>query len=770
MRDPSQSLLSEILTADERVIEAVVARYQRVAPAVTRFARTLSGNDDLVVRLGSQSSAGTEITVDPGIFQAAYARRAPVTPTEVALASALHEVVHLIASDFDEPRPIPERWKQFAFGVAPDVEGPSVDAHPAFAAADPDADLDFDFDTELDEEPDDDGYGMLDTGSLLLEDEDEPMPEDDESPGPAQPTDKPVTLFEAIAQVAGPAGESLFLTIEDARQELTYLGQYPGAKSVVADLYLAALPEALAAAGPLGQYALASFMVVGGYRERAELQRKVAPHVAAALDDAATFLDDVQHSTDPWEVGELALHLLHVARLHGLLADDPTATASHRKLQMAVDNSAITDSVDAVRMVTPSLQDAQSYDETRKAAQTVAAESGRKGPSEQAGDPATDQLVTVSEAPTVYLPTGQTGKLLVTDFPARFAQFGPEGRRLLRDAAQRWGVRQRRVSGELYPLFLANQRRGLRSGYDAGDLSPYAALLLGAGVYERMFERRDLPRRRSYGVSLLVDGSASMLQPRDVGDDRKSAWALAAATLGAWTLARLCDELQIEFEVALFNRSFVAKSDDSEQSFTERRSRATGALRRSHGGAAERLTRTVNHYLLKSFSGRWRAAEDLVAGLFYVASAPTEASREVRKSLATAPPLSMFDKAANVDEYNVTHAADRLAARRVSTRIMVVLADGMTRGSVRSLASSVAAVERSGAVILGIGIGDGTVQAAYDRNQVVERPDELAAAMVDGVRSSLYRTIAVMGGETWWAQSSERALYDLPSGRRPVNA
>ena len=34
---------------------------------------------------------------------------------------------------------------------------------------------------------------------------------------------------------------------------------------------------------------------------------------------------------------------------------------------------------------------------------------------------------------------------------------------------------------------------------------------------------------------------------------------MAAATLGAWTLARLCDELQVEFEVAIFNRSFAAR-------------------------------------------------------------------------------------------------------------------------------------------------------------------------------------------------------------------
>ncbi len=40
MRD--KSVLREVLPPDERVIEAVVARYQRIAPAVLRFARTIA--------------------------------------------------------------------------------------------------------------------------------------------------------------------------------------------------------------------------------------------------------------------------------------------------------------------------------------------------------------------------------------------------------------------------------------------------------------------------------------------------------------------------------------------------------------------------------------------------------------------------------------------------------------------------------------------------------------------------------------------------------
>jgi hypothetical protein len=731
MRDRDQSVLSEILPPEERAIEAVVARYQRVAPAITRFARTLSGNDELIVRLGTQATS-TEDTVvlDPGVFQTAYARSAPVTPSEVALTSALHEVIHLIATDLDEERPIPKEWLAFK---------------------------------EEDEDDDPEGapipVGLFELGEM---DEDLVRPElteDDIQVGHDEESDPgAVPLLHALNAIGGPAAEALFLSIEDARQERIHFDAYPGAGSVLRDLYRTSVGHAMGNARPLGQFALACFLIAGGHEERNDVQRRLAPHVALAIDDAMDFMDPVIELDDPWSVGTVALQLLSVAKMHNLVQEGAASSSPQgRKAEMEADASTISQSVDAVRMVTPALANRESYDQTRAAAQSVAAQEGKKGDVETGGDPATDQIMKVSTAPTVYLPTGQGGKLLVTDLPFSFAAFASEGREMLTKASADWGVAQHRVSGELYPLFLANQRRGLRSGFDAGDLSPYTPLLLGAGLYERMFERRDLPSRRSYALSLLVDGSASMLQPRGLGS-RKAPWAMAAALLGAWTLAQLADELQIDFEIAIFNRSFATAPQDTEFSYREMRAKATAGLRQSQGGNAERLTRTVNHYLVKGFNDRWRASSDVLAGLFYTAAAPQEAARAARHEPKTTPPVSMFDKAANVDEFNVAHAAERLAAQHASHRIMVVLADGMTRGSVQALAETAATVERGGTTVLGIGIGDDTVRSAYSRAQVVEQPLDLATAMVDGVRSTLYRTIAESGIDSWWSNAGDRAL------------
>ena len=701
MRDRDEAVLSEILPPEERAIESVVARYQRVAPAVTRFARSLAEDDSLRVRLGSHASAGGgEIVLDPGVFQAAYARSAPVTPAEVALASALHETVHMVVTDLDEERPLPEEW---------------------------------------------------------FPDRDEPLPTE------------PVALLDALGRAGGLAAEAMFLSIEDGRQEAQYMSIYPGARSVLGDLYRAAYPAAIGRARPMGQFALSCFLAVGGYQDLDDLQAKSDPVVAAALEEARPLLEEAAAADGPWEAAAVALGLVGVARRLGLLTEaSATETRTEREERQEDEQDSIHEGVDAVRMVSPILKDSESYDETRRAAQAVESERGRKGDTEQAGDPATDQILRVSEGPDVYLPTGQSGKLVLSPLPYRFASFADEGRGAIGEAARKWSVAQRHISGELYPLFVANQRRGLRSGYDAGDLSPYAALFLGAGLYQRMFERRSLPTRRAYAVSLLVDGSASMLQPRPLPGGIKAPWAMAAATLGAWTLARLCDELQVEFEVALFNRAFAARSDDSEQTYVSRLNGTRGALRRSQGGAADRLTRTVNHYLLKTFDERWDAAEPSIAGLFWAAARPQEAAQTARRNAADAPPVSMFEKAANVDELNVSHAAERLAARHSEVRLLVVLADGMTRGSVETLAASVDAVEHSGTTVLGIGIGDATVEAAYSRHRVVAKPEALTEAMVDGVRSALRRSIALAGGDTWWGHGS--ALYDDPNRRSTVNA
>ena len=687
MRGRDQTFLADLIGPEDQAIEAVVSRYQRVAPAVTRFARSLSKNPNLRVRLGSEAAASDdEVVCDPRIFQAAYHRNAPVTPDEVALASALHEVMHLVTTNLDEKRELPEGWP---------VEGEVA----------PDADVD---------------------------------------------------LLTALERTNKPVAEVLFFSLEDARQERQGMSVYPGARSVLADLYLSSLGQAIARSGSLSQFVLGCFLLTGGYVDRDLLEKRFDARAASAIDDATHHCEMAAESDDPWEVAQLALELEAIARAHGLITEVPeSATSAQRQMVGRSDADKAAEGVDTVRMTSPIVADADSYQDTRRSAEARSGDSDRRGASDIAGEEGTDQLLRVSQSPDVFLPTGQGGKLVVGPIPAAFSRFSGEGHVALSETAQRWGVAQRRVSGELFPLFAANQRRGLRSGFDQGDVSPHAALFIGAGLYQRLYERRAARTRRTYAVSLLVDASASMLSPGKGGGIRGTSWAMPAALLGAWTMARLCDELQIDFEVALFNRGYAAHPDDTEDSYRRKRSAATAGLRRTQGTAADRLTTTVNHYVVKPFERRWRDAEPTLAGLFYTAAEPRKAATMARRDPTTAPPVSLFEKAANVDEFNIIHAAERMARLGAQVRVLMVLADGMTRGSLESLAKSVAAVEAGGTTVIGIGIGDHTVDEAYRRHEVVSRPEDLAQAMINGTRNALRRSLALWGMDTWWLRPSE---------------
>ncbi|HXV70579.1 MAG TPA: hypothetical protein VEB69_04190 [Acidimicrobiia bacterium] len=685
MRARDQTFLTDLIGPEDQAIEAVVGRYQRVAPAVTRLARSLSDNPNLRVRLGPESSASSdEIVCDPRIFQAAYHRNAPVTPDEVALASALHEVLHLVSTNLDDVRELPDDW-----------------------------------------------------------------------PTDGEVTEAEVDLLTALERTDKPVAEVLFFSLEDARQEFQGLSIYPGARSVLQDLYLSSLGQAIQRSGALSQFVLGCFLLTAGYVERDVLERRFEARAAVALDDATGHCMEASESDDPWYVAQLAIELEAIARANGLITEVPeTATNAQRKTAEKMDAEKAAEGVDTVRMVSPIVADAESYQNTKRAADARSGPSARKGASDIADEESTNQLLRVSQAPQVFLPTGQGGKLMVTPIPSAFAGFGKEGIEAIADASKRWSVDQRHVSGELFPLFAANQRRGLRSGFDQGDVSPHAALFIGAGLYQRLYERRASRTRRRYAVSLLVDGSASMLSP---GRSSRAGtqWAMPAALLGAWSMARLCDELQIDFEVAVFNRGFAARHDDTEETYVKARSAATAGLKRTQGSAADRLTSTVNHYMVKPFDRRWRDSQHTLAGLFFTAMNPRRASTQARRDTNVAPPVSLFEKASNVDEFNVMHAAERMGRLGADVRILMVLADGMTRGSVQALTKTVQSVETTGTTVIGIGIGDHTVDQAYQRHEVVDEPDQLTSAMVEGTRGALRRSLAYSGMDTWWLRASE---------------
>ena len=103
-----------------------------------------------------------------------------------------------------------------------------------------------------------------------------------------------------------------------------------------------------------------------------------------------------------------------------------------------------------------------------------------------------------------------------------------------------------------------------------------------------------------------------------------------------------------------------------------------------------------------------------------------------------------------------SHLVDALRGAGATVRVLVVLSDGMTRGSAESLALAVRAAESTGVTVLGIGIGGDTVETIYGRYRIVEHPASLANAMVNGVRDALRRSLASFGFEGWWVKGARR--------------
>ena len=204
--------LTQLVRPEERAIEEVVGRYQRVAPAVTRFARTLSGNPQLVVRLGPESSAGAdEIVCDPRVFQAAYA----------------------VVGTGDTRRG--------GYRLGAPRGSPPGGHRPRRAATRP--------------------RGIR--------------------PPRGHRGERPRSG--CSAPPAESALEALFFALEDARQERVNLAVYPGARSVLADIYSAASQVHLGQSRLLGQFALACFLMTGGYEDRDRLERRVDGRVAVGF-------------------------------------------------------------------------------------------------------------------------------------------------------------------------------------------------------------------------------------------------------------------------------------------------------------------------------------------------------------------------------------------------------------------------------------------------------------------------------------------------------
>ena len=257
-----------------------------------------------------------------------------------------------------------------------------------------------------------------------------------------------------------------------------------------------------------------------------------------------------------------------------------------------------------------------------------------------------------------------------------------------------------------------------------------------------MYEQKQRLSNKSYAVSLLIDGSGSMLEKKK---DEFYPWSMAAGLVGASYLSQICHELNIDFELAIFNRGFVADNGENEVDYLKRKMSISSMLNSTYGSNAENYFNTTNHYFVKSFTDPWREKYNKFIGLI-------EFSRKLRDSieninnLEEIPPISMFERSTNVDERNIMYATNRLLNHHSDSKMLVVLSDGMTRGSLIDLRNTIKFATKNNIDVVGVGIGERGTWKEYINHTQIFHPEELIHSIVNITKDILIKNIKEKSG------------------------
>ena len=105
------------------------------------------------------------------------------------------------------------------------------------------------------------------------------------------------------------------------------------------------------------------------------------------------------------------------------------------------------------------------------------------------------------------------------------------------------------------------------------------------------------------------------------------------------------------------------------------------------------------------------------------------------------PPASMFERGTNVDERNIMFSTKRLLEKGSKTKLLAVLSDGMTRGSLEDLKSSINYASKVGIDVIGIGIGERGTWKEYINKTQINEPEELIHSIVNITKDILIKNI-----------------------------
>ena len=535
-------------------------------------------------------------------------------------------------------------------------------------------------------------------------------------------------IDEVLEVLAGPFGKYIFEILVHSYDEFQFVKNFNGLRSILEDIYKESSIN-IKNLKPFNKFLTLLFHNITGYVEL-DIE-KYPKNIKEPLKETLRVLDNFSYDKNLIEdTIDITIEITDICRRYNLLPDVDNQTLGERRESIENFEDSVID--DLNKVLIPSSTNITSGNTLEKFL-------GKKGADseDEKLNFMDDHVSKVGTSSTVYLPNGKVSKLLSTNLPKSFKNLYTNGLNTYNSLLEEWDLPVFKVTNKIKPYFIHNKKRLRISGYDQGDLSPHVPLMLASGRYERMFEQKQRLSNKSYAVSLLIDGSGSMLE-KDKGDFYP--WSLSAALIGASYLAQICHELDIDFEVAIFNRSFAADELENEELYLKRKMAVSPMLNTNYGSNAEYYFNTTNHYFIKKFDDSWKENYEKFIGLI-------EFSRNLRESLDKIesnldhPPASMFERGTNVDERNIMFSTKRLLEKGSKTKLLAVLSDGMTRGSLEDLKSSINYASKVGIDVIGIGIGERGTWKEYINKTQINEPEELIHSIVNITKDILIKNI-----------------------------
>ena len=535
-------------------------------------------------------------------------------------------------------------------------------------------------------------------------------------------------IDEVLEVLAGPFGKYIFEILVHSYDEFQFVKNFNGLRSILEDIYKESSIN-IKNLKPFNKFLTLLFHNITGYVEL-DIE-KYPKNIKEPLKETLRVLDNFSYDKNLIEdTIDITIEITDICRRYNLLPDVDSQTLGERRESIENFEDSVID--DLNKVLIPSSTNITSGNTLEKFL-------GKKGADseDEKLNFMDDHVSKVGTSSTVYLPNGKVSKLLSTNLPKSFKNLYTNGLNTYNSLLEEWDLPVFKVTNKIKPYFIHNKKRLRISGYDQGDLSPHVPLMLASGRYERMFEQKQRLSNKSYAVSLLIDGSGSMLE-KDKGDFYP--WSLSAALIGASYLAQICHELDIDFEVAIFNRSFAADELENEELYLKRKMAVSSMLNTNYGSNAEYYFNTTNHYFIKKFDDSWKENYEKFIGLI-------EFSRNLRESLDRIesnldhPPASMFERGTNVDERNIMFSTKRLLEKGSKTKLLAVLSDGMTRGSLEDLKSSINYASKVGIDVIGIGIGERGTWKEYINKTQINEPEELIHSIVNITKDILIKNI-----------------------------